>query len=81
MRILSSSLVKQSFFSRFTKEENQVIIIQSVLEDLKSTSTGKLVIGLWESISKKLINQSPIHFRSLSIQAQPWVNGNPRHSS
>ena len=42
----------------FTKEEDE-IIIQSVVEDLKSTSTGKLGIGLWESISKKLINRSP----------------------
>ena len=34
--------------------------IQSVVEDMKSTSTGKRGIGLWESVgSKKLINRSP----------------------
>jgi hypothetical protein len=30
-----------------------------VIEDVMSTSTGKLGIGLWESISKKIPNRSP----------------------
>jgi len=58
--------VKRSFFNRFSKEKYE-IIIQSVVEDMNSTSTGKRGIGFWESISKKLINWSPDyindHFR------------------
>jgi hypothetical protein len=30
-----------------------------VIDDVKSTSTGKRGYGFWESISKKLINRSP----------------------
>ena len=43
---------------RFVKAED-IVIIESVIEDMKSSSTGKLGIGTWESISKKLINRSP----------------------
>jgi len=42
----------------FTKEKDE-IIIQSVVDDMNSTSTGKRGIGLWESISKKIPNRSP----------------------
>ena len=58
MKILSFSLMKRSFFNRFIKEKDE-IIIQSVIEDRKSSSTGKLGIGIWESISKKIPNRSP----------------------
>jgi hypothetical protein len=30
-----------------------------VIDDMKSTSTGKRGIGLWEAISKKLPHRSP----------------------
>ena len=39
--------------------EEDHIIIQSVVDDLKSTSTGKPGIGFWESISKKLQQSKP----------------------
>ena len=36
-----------------------------MIEDIESSSTGKLGIGIWESINKKIPNRSPdyIHDR------------------
>ena len=50
--------MKRPFFNCFIKAEDE-IIIHSVIEDMKSSSTGKLGIGLWASISKKIPNRSP----------------------
>jgi len=54
---------KMEIFNRFTEEKDE-IIIQSVVEDVMSTSTCKLGYGFWESVSKKLINRSPDYINS-----------------
>jgi hypothetical protein len=47
----------------FTEEEDE-IITQSVLDDMKSNSTDKRGIGFWESTSKKIPNRSPVHINN-----------------
>ena len=46
-------------FRSSTTLRRDEIIIQSVVDDLKSTSTDKPGIGFWESISKKLQQSKP----------------------
>ena len=58
MMISSSALVKRLKKGRLIKEKDK-IIIESVIEDIKSSSTGKRGIGIWESIRKKIPNRSP----------------------
>ena len=56
---------------RFIKKKDKVII-QRVVEDMKSSSLGKRGIGLWASISKKIPNRSPdyIYYRWCDVQSK-----------